>query len=263
MTSAPVLHLRREGAVALLELNRPASKNALDATLVEELGASLEKLGDDAGVRAVVLLGAGGAFCSGADLKASFVDDPDLLDHLPARLTAFHRIVRAIVHAPKPFIAAVDGPAVGFGCDLALACDLRLVTEGGYFQEKFVKIGLMPDGGGTFFLPRLIGVARAFEMIYGGEPVHGAEAVRIGLANRLVAPEALVAEALALADRLAGGPPLAFARIKRAVWAGAGGTFEDALLREREGQLACLRSADAMEGISAWIQKRSPKFEGR
>ena len=261
--SEQVLHVRRDGAVTLLELHRPASKNALDAALVDQLGCALEKAGESADVRAVVLTGAGGAFCSGADLKAGFIDDPALLEHLPERLTAFHRMIRAIVHAPKPFIAAVDGPAVGFGCDLALACDLRLVTARGYFQEKFVKIGLMPDGGGTFFLPRLIGTARAFEMIYGGKAMHGEEAVRIGLANQLASVETLRDEAMALAHELAKGPPLAYARIKRAVWASAGGTIEDALLREREGQLACLRSADATEGISAWLQKRAPEFEGR
>lgn len=261
--TAPVLQVRRDGAVTVLTLHRPSSKNALDAALVNALGAALEKAGEDPTVRAVVVTGSGGSFCSGADLKSSFVDDPDLMDHLPERLTAFHRMIRAVVHAPKPFVAAVDGPAVGFGCDLALACDLRLVTPTGYFQEKFVKIGLMPDGGATFTLPRLVGMARAAELIYGGDAVYGEEAVRIGLANRVVAPEALESEALALAHKLAKGPPLAYARIKRALWGATSGTIDDALQREREGQLQCLRSADALEGISAWMQKRDPAFEGR
>ena len=257
------LLVAREGAVAIVTLNRPASKNALNPALVDALGPALEREAADDGVRAIVLTGAGGAFCSGADLKAGIIEDPDVMNHLDARMDAFHRMIRAIVGAPKPLLAAVDGPAVGFGCDLALACDLRLVTPRAYFQEKFVKIGLMPDGGGTFFLPRLVGLGRALELMYSGDAVQGEEAVRIGLANRIVPPEALGGEALAWATRLAKGPPLAHRRMKAAVWAGFAGTTEDALAREKEGQLECLRSADAMEGVMAWMQRREPTFSGR
>lgn len=257
------LLVAREGAVAIVTLNRPASKNALNPALVDALGPALEREAADDGVRAIVLTGAGGAFCSGADLKAGIIEDPDVMNHLDARMDAFHRMIRAIVGAPKPVLAAVDGPAVGFGCDLALACDLRLVTPRAYFQEKFVKIGLMPDGGGTFFLPRLVGLGRALELMYSGDAVQGEEAVRIGLANRIVPPEALGGEALAWATRLAKGPPLAHRRMKAAVWAGFAGTTEDALAREKEGQLECLRSADAMEGVMAWMQRREPTFSGR
>src|SRR5262249_53681655 len=151
----------------------------------------------------------------------------------------------------------------GFGCDLALACDLRVLSTGAYLQEKFVKIGLMPDGGGTYWLPRLVGTGRALEMILLGEPVHAEEARALGLANRVVPPEALGEEALGLARRLAAGPPLAIAEIKRAVRAGLGGTIEGSLEMEKRGQIRCLTSADCMEGVTAWMAKREPVFQGK
>ncbi len=165
--------------------------------------------------------------------------------------------------ACKPVIAAVDGGAVGFGCDLALACDLRVLSTEAYLQEKFVKIGLMPDGGGTFWLPRLVGLGRALEMMLLGEPVPAAEALAIGLANRVVPPAELRAEAMTLAHRLAKGPPLAYAEIKKAVRAGLGGTIDGTLALEKKGQLRCLTSNDCMEGVLAWAQKREPSFQGK
>jgi enoyl-CoA hydratase/carnithine racemase len=172
-------------------------------------------------------------------------------------------MIRAIVGAPKPVIAAVDGGAVGFGCDLALACDLRVLSAGAYLQEIFVKIGLMPDGGGTFWLPRLVGIGRALELMLLGERVPAEEARALGLANRVVPAAQLGDEARQLAHRLAKGPPLAFAEIKRAVRAGLGGTIDAALEMEKKGQIRCLTSNDCMEGVMAWMQKREPTFQGR
>jgi 2-(1,2-epoxy-1,2-dihydrophenyl)acetyl-CoA isomerase len=167
------------------------------------------------------------------------------------------------VGAPKPVIAAVDGAAVGFGCDLALACDMRIVSSEAYFQEKFVKIGLMPDGGGTFWLPRLVGMARAMEMMLTGEPVPAARALEMGLVNRVVPQASLRDEALSLARSLAKGPPLAFAEMKAAVRASFGGTIDQALEREKTGQLKCLLSGDCMEGVMAWMERREAKFTGK
>ncbi|MFT3776102.1 MAG: enoyl-CoA hydratase-related protein [Minicystis sp.] len=146
---------------------------------------------------------------------------------------------------------------------LALACDLRLVTPEAYLQEKFVKIGLMPDGGGTFWLPRLVGLAKAMELLYFGEPVPGEQAVAMGLANRVVPAATLREEAMSWAHKLAKGPPLAFAEMKRAVRASLGGTIDSALPLEKDGQIRCLTSADAMEGVMAWMQKREPSFQGK
>jgi enoyl-CoA hydratase/carnithine racemase len=262
--SEDVLLVERDGPVTLLTLNRPRARNALDAALLRALGQGLAAAAEDPGARAVVVTGAGGAFCAGADLKAAMMGGGESpFAQLDATIDLYHAMIRAIVGAPKPVIAAVDGGAVGFGCDLALACDLRVLSIEGYLQEKFVKIGLMPDGGGTFWLPRLVGMGRALEMMMLGEAVPAQEALALGLANRVVPQAALRDEALALAHRLAKGPPLALAQIKRAVRAGLGGTIEEALGREKEGQIRCLRSEDCLEGVAAWMQKREPRFEGK
>lgn len=261
--SEECLLVARDGAVVTFTLNRPRSRNALNGALIEALITGLRSAAEDRAVRAVVLTGAGGAFCAGADLRTGFVEDPDLLDHLDGKLDQYHAMIRAITGAPKPVIAAVDGAAVGFGCDLALACDLRITSSDAYFQEKFVNIGLIPDGGGTFWLPRLIGLGRALEAIMLGDPIPAARALEIGLANRVVPAAELGAEAQRIAQRLAKGPPLALATMKRAAREGLGGTLETALAAEKEGQIRCLRSSDCMEGIAAWTQKREPEFQGR
>jgi enoyl-CoA hydratase/carnithine racemase len=218
----------------------------------------------------VVLTGAGNAFCSGADLKAALTDGAladggggSPLDQLDGTIDGYHAMIRAIVGAPKPVIAAVEGGAVGFGCDLALACDLRVLSTEAYLQEIFVRIGLMPDGGGTFWLPRLVGLGRAMELMLLGERVSATDARDLGLANRVVPPDSLREETMALAHRLAKGPPLALAEIKRAARAGLGGTIEGTLAMEKAGQIRCLTSADAMEGVMAWMQKREPSFQGK
>ena len=261
--SDEVLLNERDGAVAILTLNRPKTRNALDRTLLAALGATIPAVAADKAVRAIVITGAGGAFCAGADLKAAMASGMDVLQSLDKTLDDYHAIIRAIVDSPKPVLAAIDGPAVGFGCDLALACDLRIMSEEAYLQEKFVKIGLMPDGGGTFWLPRLIGIARAMELLMFGEPVPAERAVSMGLANRVVPTASLREESMKWAHQLAKGPPLAFAEMKRAIRAGLGGTIDTTLPLEKAGQIRCLTSADCMEGILAWAQKREPNFEGR
>jgi 2-(1,2-epoxy-1,2-dihydrophenyl)acetyl-CoA isomerase len=260
--SAPSLLVDRDGAVAVLTLNRPAAMNALDDELVRALSSALERAADDPAVRAVVLQGAGGSFCSGADLKEALAE-LDGGGTLGARLVPFQASVRAIARAPKPVIAAVDGAAVGFGADLALACDLRLLSERAYLQEKFVGIGLMPDGGGTFHLSRLVGPGRALELMLTGDKVDAARALDLGLANRVVPPAELSREATALARRLAEGPPLALAAIKQAARDAMAGTLDEALAREADGQGRLLASADLREGIAAWTERRPPKFQGR
>jgi 2-(1,2-epoxy-1,2-dihydrophenyl)acetyl-CoA isomerase len=255
-----VLLVEREGPVATLIMNRPKTRNALDPELLTALASGLEDVASDASVRAVVLAGAGDAFCSGADLKGALGDLEAGLD-LGPRISAFHALIRAIVFSPKPFVAAVRGPAVGFGADLALACDLRVLARDAYLQEKFVAIGLMPDGGGSFWLPRLVGIGRALELLLLGTRVDAALALELGLCSRVVDDE--LAEARALAARLAAGPPLALAAIKAAVRESANGGIEAALEREKRGQTALLGSRDFREGVAAWSEKRAPKFQGK
>lgn len=259
----PVFLDERDSGVAVLTLNRPRAKNALNFELLNALSDGLTRAGESADVRAVLLTGSGAAFCSGADLKSSMAEVQGNLGALDKAIDKYHAIIRAIVGAPKPVIAAVDGAAVGFGCDLALACDMRIVSSEAYFQEKFVKIGLMPDGGGTFWLPRLVGMARAMEMMLTGEPVPAARALEMGLVNRVVPQASLRDEALSLARSLAKGPPLAFAEMKAAVRASFGGTIDQALEREKTGQLKCLLSGDCMEGVMAWMERREARFTGK
>ncbi|MCK6589806.1 MAG: enoyl-CoA hydratase [Polyangiaceae bacterium] len=261
--SEEVLIVERDGAVATVTMNRPQARNALNRQLHTELGATLQKLADDASVRVIVLTGAGGAFCAGADLRSGIAENPGGLTGIEVVIDQYHAMIRAIVSAPKPVIAMVDGCAVGFGCDLALACDMRIISSDAYFQEKFVKIGLMPDGGGTFWLPRLIGLGRAMEYIMTGEPINAETAHQLGLANRVVPSEEIRRETMALAGVLAKGPPVAFGEIKKAMRASLGGTIDTALEMERAGQIRCLHSSDCMEGVSAWIQKREPAFTGK
>jgi len=251
-----------EGAVRILKLNRPAAMNALDTELVLALSQGLGRARDDAGIRAILLTGEGGSFCSGADLKEA-LSTLGQGQSLGARVTPFQENIRIIAATPKPVVAAVDGAAVGFGADLALACDLRVLSERAYLQEKFVGIGLMPDGGATFWLPRLVGIGRALELLLLGEKIEAPRALELGLANRVVTPEALHGEALALCRRLAEGPPLALARIKEATRAALSSTLEEALAREAKGQAELLSSADLAEGVGAWAARRKANFQGR
>lgn len=183
------------------------------------------------------------------------------VEQLLPTLDRFQALTLGIVELPKPVIAAVTGPAVGFGADLALACDFRVIAESAYLQEKFVAVGLMPDGGGSYFLTRLLGAARALELLMLGSRIDAAQAVSLGLASSMTADSDTERAALALAATLAEGPPLALARIKHAVHAGAG-ELRAALGREREGQLALLQSADSREGVQAFLERRTPVFRG-
>jgi enoyl-CoA hydratase/carnithine racemase len=254
--------VERLGRTTLVTLSRPEARNALTREVNRTLVATFRDAADDPEVRVVLLTGAGGHFCAGADLKKNLQDDPDLLEKLDDALDEYHALIRAIFRCPKPTVAVLDGAAVGFGADLAFACDLRIASETAYVQERFVKIGLMPDGGGTFWLPRLVGTARAMQMILLAEKVDALQMKDLGLVLEVVPSIRLREAALGLARSLETGPPLAYAAIKRALYA-SWGSLEDALVREREEQMKLLRSEDAMEGIMAWMSKRDPVFRGK
>ncbi len=257
-----VVVLETLGATRIVTINRPLARNALTRPVLSQATRALDDASSDPAVRCVVLTGADGHFCSGADLRQNVLDDPELMDHLGLYMDAFHGLVKSLVRCHKPTIAMMDGGAVGFGADLAFACDLRVASSRAYAQEKFVKIGLMPDGGGTFWLPRLVGTARAMQMILLAEKVDAEELHRLGVVAKVVAPEALRETTLGMAREIEVGPPLAFAAIKRALYA-SWGSLEDALLRERPEPLELLRSADSLEGVAAWMQRREPAFRGR
>jgi 2-(1,2-epoxy-1,2-dihydrophenyl)acetyl-CoA isomerase len=254
--------VERLGRATLVTIARPQARNALTREANRGLVDAFTEAAVDPNVRVVLLTGAGGHFCAGADLKKNFSEDPKALEKLDEFLDEYHAVIRAIFRCPKPTLAVLDGAAVGFGADLAFACDLRIASETAYVQERFVKIGLMPDGGGTFWLPRLVGTARAMQMILLAEKVDARQMKELGLVVDVVPSERLRDAALAIARSLEAGPPLAYAAIKQALYAGWG-SLEDALLRERKGQLKLLRSEDAMEGIMAWVTRREPVFHGR
>src|SRR5580700_8533078 len=257
-----VVLVENVGATRIVTINRPEARNALTRAVLRGVTRALHRSSADASVRCVVLTGAQGHFCAGADLKQNITDDPQMMDHMEEYIEEFHGLIRSVVRCEKPTIAMMDGAAVGFGADMAFACDLRVASTRAYAQEKFVKIGLMPDGGGTFWLPRLVGTAKAMQMILLAEKVDAAELHRLGVVVKVVPRAELRDATLAIARDLANGPPLAFAAIKRSLYA-SWGSIEDALLRERTEQLKLLRSSDSMEGVAAWMQKRDPRFEGK
>ena len=256
------LHVDDRGGVRTITLDRPESRNGLTVEVTREVAATVRGAPD--ATRVIVLTGANGAFCSGLDLKDAMRRGMQPGPEIERGMReGFHGMIRALVESDRPTIAAVDGAAAGFGCDLALACDLRIVSERAMFGEIFVHRGLMPDGGSTYHLPRLVGVGRALEMMFTGDKVAAEDAVRVGLANKLYPSAELMARVGELADRLAKGPPLVHRAIKRAVYASLDGDLDAALDREARGQMELLASRDFAEGITAFLQKREPKFEGK
>lgn len=265
--SAPSAELivTTHGQVRCLALHRPQSKNGLTIEVLQTLLAALAEAERDDAVRAVVLTGRGESFCSGLDLKAAMsmmqATSSDFRAANEERMRAcFHGTIRALQGLGKPVIALVDGPAAGFGCDLALACDLRVGTSRARFGEVFIKRGLMPDGGGTFLLPRIVGLGRALELMFVGDMIESAEALQLGILNRIVADEAA---AIAYAQRIAAGPPLVLREVKRAVYASLSRPFDAALEAEVDGQLRLLGSGDFAEGVTAFFAKRPPEFQGK
>jgi 2-(1,2-epoxy-1,2-dihydrophenyl)acetyl-CoA isomerase len=256
------LQLDDRDHVRTITIDRPGTRNALTVEVCEQLAAAIRGVPED--VHAIVVTGANAAFCSGLDLKDArqrgFMQPAELDRNLREY---FQGVIRALVASDRPTIALVDGAAAGFGCDLALACDLRIVSDRGVFGEIFVKRGLMPDGGGTWHLPRIVGLGRALELLLTGELVTASEALRIGLANRVFPHAEVEARTHELASAIAKGPPLVHRAIKRAVYAGLEGDLPTALDREATGQLALIGSRDFGEGVTAFLQKREPRFEGR
>lgn len=260
--SATEVLVETRGRTTILSLNRPETRNALTKGVLEQVTAAIDAAATNPSTRCLVLTGASGHFCSGADLRGTMAIDPNFFDNLETYMDVFHGVIRAIVRCPKPTIAALEGCAVGFGADLALACDLRVAATTAYVQEKFINIGLMPDGGGTFWLPRLIGTARAIKAILLSDKLEAKELDSLGLLAACVPPEELMPATMAIAQRLEKGPPLAYAEAKKAIYAGLG-DLEATLRLEREGQLRLLRSQDCIEGVMAWAQKREPDFKGQ
>lgn len=257
---API-RIERRGVAAVVTLDRPGSRNAVSRTMAAALVDALDELSADPDVRAVVLTGAGEqAFCAGADLKERATMSEAEVRRFLADLG---RALELLETMPKPVIAAINGFALGGGLELALACDLRLAATSATLGLTEVRLGIIPGGGGTQRLPRIVGVARAKELVFTGRRIAADEAERIGLVNRVCQPEALLDEAVAIADEIALGGPLAIAQAKFAIDHGMQADLHTGLAIERKAYETLLPTRDRVEALQAFRDKRPPRFEGR
>lgn len=253
----------RSGDVVTLRLNRPEKLNALNPQLCRDLVHALLRAADDRTVRTVVLTGAGRGFCSGGDIN--YIREARMrrsVRDFQALLGAGKEICLAIAMMPKLVIAAVNGPAAGGGMSLALACDLRIASDQAMFKQAFAQLGLYPDLGATFFLPRIVGLSRASEFFYTSERLSAEEARRIGIVYSVFPHEQFEAEVRKFAAQMAEAPPLAYRDVKRTMISEAHRALEQAIDEENRLQSHCFLSEDCAEGLSAFLEKRTPKFRG-
>lgn len=266
-TQLETVNLTIAEGVAKIELNRPQTLNAWNAQFGDDLLGALARCREDEQVRAVLITGAGRGFSSGADLRelgagaASAEERPDAVYR---QLTeVYHPVMVGIRELPKPVVAAVNGPAVGIGCSLALCSDLILAAESAYFLLAFVNIGLVPDGGSSLWLPTRIGMARAMELCMLGERLPAARALEWGLINGVVPDESLLEQAGQLAAKLAAGPTLSYAGTKRQLNNWLYSRMEEQLDLEAQIQREMVGSEDSLEGAIAFVEKRPARFKGR
>lgn len=254
-----------EGFVATVTMDRPDALNALSLQLTRDLDAAFRQAISD-GARAVVFTGAGRAFCAGGDLREMrlmWEKEGRIEAFLEEPLGALHDVIKLIRETPIPFIAAVNGVCAGAGVNFALACDLVIAAEDTSFREAFVRIGLVPDCGGTFFLPRAVGEKAAAELFMTGDSITAQRAIHIGMINRVVPPGELLNEAQELAARLANGPTASIGRIKRMLNESSSNDLDAQLALEHECQIEAGKADDFKEGIVAFFEKRSPNFTGQ
>jgi 2-(1,2-epoxy-1,2-dihydrophenyl)acetyl-CoA isomerase len=250
--------------ITTITLDRPEKLNAFSGTMREELLAALRSAAEDPECRVVILTGAGRAFCAGGDVEyMSGLQKNGDVDAFRKLLDAGRDIVTQIAAMPKAVIASVNGVAAGAGCNLALACDYRIASDTAKLGETFVKIGIHPDWGGTWFLPRLIGPSRALELLATGRMVDAAEALAIGMVDRVVPLADLPEQTTALARAIAQGPPQAIADIKRALAVSGTNSLPAQVELESEHQIRAFLSRDAGEGMAAFFEKRAARFDGR
>ncbi len=260
MTPTHVL-LDISDGIATVTLNRPDKLNAFFGSMRDEIGMALEEAAGRDDARVVVITGSGRAFCTGADVgyMAGLLERGELAE-ANALVSAGRRVIGAVTSMAKPVIGSLNGPAAGGGANLALACDLRIASDRASIGQTFNRIGLHPDWGGTWLLPRLVGRARAAELFFFGDMINAAEAARLGLVNRVVPHEELETVTREWAVRLAAKPVLSLALAKQALQRSYASTLDEMLDFEAEAQERCFRSADALEGTRAFLEKRPPRF---
>jgi 2-(1,2-epoxy-1,2-dihydrophenyl)acetyl-CoA isomerase len=257
------LLIQQDGGVLTITMNRPEVFNAVSEPMLDGLGEVLEEAAQDESVRCVVLTGAGRAFGAGGDLRAfAAMHASGEPVNVGDSLQKYHRVVLAMRHLPKPIVAAVRGVAAGASCNLALACDMRVVADDARFIEAFARIGLVPDAGGGFFLPRLVGFGKALELAMLADEVSGPEAERLGLANKCVSLAEFEETVKSFAQRLAKGPTRAYGLIKELMNTALVSDLETILRLEGELQGQAFATADHREGVAAFLEKRSAEFIG-
>jgi 2-(1,2-epoxy-1,2-dihydrophenyl)acetyl-CoA isomerase len=260
MGYSTILMDRTDGVVTVT-LNRPEARNAIDLVMRRELLAALDELEADPGTRVLILTGAGGHFSAGGDVKTMAARRQTAAEGR-ARVESLNRFVIRLFEYPKPTIAMVDGFAVGAGCNIALGCDLVIASDRARFGEVFARIGLVPDGGGTWLLPRLVGLAKAKELVFSADIIDAAEALRIGLVNRVVPAGELEPVTRSLATRIAAGPPNALSLAKALLNRSATVDLATALGFEAYAQAQTITTDDHAEGVRAFLEKRPPRFTG-
>jgi enoyl-CoA hydratase/carnithine racemase len=263
-TALMQIDVTEDSGITTITLNRPEKLNALAGHMRRDLAEALESAGSDRNVHVVIITGAGRAFCAGGDVAAmaELIERQDS-EEFARLLGSARRVVTAIRQMTKPVIASVNGVASGAGCNLAFACDLRIASTTATFSQSFVKVGLHPDWGGTYFLPRLVTPNKACEMFFLGKVIDAAEAERLGIVNAVVAPDELEAATREMAERLREAPALSLAAAKQAIYMSQAADLDEMLRYETEAQLRCFESRDCAEGVAAFLEKREPKFTGR
>jgi enoyl-CoA hydratase/carnithine racemase len=260
------LELSREGRVVVARLNRPDKKNAQSEEMLRMLCDALREANSDPGVSCFVLTGVGDAFCSGGDLGRRASDNgapPTPLERMDRLHGVTHQVARAAEEFEKPLIAAVNGAAVGAGMDLALMCDIRYAAQSARFAEAYIRVGLIPGNGGCYFLPRIVGIARALELLWTGDFISAEEALQMGLVSRVCADDALLDQTLAFAARLAEGPPIQQREIKKLLYQSLHTDLRTSL-RAVSAHMAVVQSTeDYREAIDAYKERRKPEFKGR
>ncbi|MBN1382074.1 MAG: enoyl-CoA hydratase/isomerase family protein [Deltaproteobacteria bacterium] len=254
----------REDRIELITLNRPDMLNAINGSILTLLSRKLNDLALDDDVRAVVMTGSGKGFSTGADLTGSDMRS-DVNTPVGMRLSTqlYSSVIQAMAELEKPIIGAINGVAAGAGCNLALACDILIAAESARFIEVFVRRGLVADAGGTFFLPRRVGLAKAKELMFTGEAVDAAQALELGLINKVVPDDRLMDEAMDLARRLARGPTRAIGMMKSMLNRSYESDLRTALEREATLQGIAVSTADVLEGVTSFLEKRQPEFKGK
>jgi enoyl-CoA hydratase/carnithine racemase len=250
-----------KGPIALLKLNRPEKLNAFGGPMRDEILDALEKIGAVGELHVLVITGEGRGFSAGGDIHhlKSLRESRDE-EGFRALLAKGQRITRAIRALPKPVIAAVNGPCAGAGFSFALGCDIRIASDRATFGPSFALIGLHPDWGGSWFLPRLVGSARACELVFSATMISASEAEKIGLVNRIVAHDELMSEVMDIAVRIANNPPGVLRLAKESIYRSLSSDLDAAFVRETEVQMECFRSEDFLEGLNAFLEKRKPNF---